>query len=96
MLYGFLRWYNGKESAYQCRRLKDTDLIPGSGKSPGIGNGNLLQYSCLENSMDRGDWQVTSLCNFGVAKSWTRLTTYAHLGFRVCSLLLTSAVIRKL
>ena len=33
--------------------------IPGSGKSPGEGNGNLLQYSCLENPMDRGAWQAT-------------------------------------
>ena len=33
----------------------DMDLIPGSGRSPGVGNGNPLQYSCLENSMDRGD-----------------------------------------
>ena len=64
--------------------------------SPGGGNSNPLQCSCLENSMDRGDWQVTSLCNLGVAKSWTRLTTHTHLGFRVCSLLLTSAVICKL
>ena len=34
----------------------DTDLIPGSGRSPGEGNGNPLQYSCLENPMDRGAW----------------------------------------
>ena len=34
-------------------------LIPGSGRSPGVGNGNPLQYSCLENSMDRGTWQAT-------------------------------------
>ena len=34
-------------------------LIPGSGRSPGVGNGNPLQYSCLENFMDRGAWQVT-------------------------------------
>ena len=33
-------------------------LIPGSGRSPGGGNGNLLQYSCLENPMDRGDWRA--------------------------------------
>ena len=33
-------------------------LIPGSGRSPEVGNGNPLQYSCLENSMDRGDWQA--------------------------------------
>ena len=36
----------------------DTGLIPGSGRSPGEGNGNLLQYSCLENPMDRGAWRV--------------------------------------
>ena len=40
----------------QCKRL---GLIPGSGRSPGEGNGNPLQYSCLENSMERGAWQVT-------------------------------------
>ena len=37
----------------------DLDLIPGSGRSPGEGNGNPLQYSCLENPMDRGAWQAT-------------------------------------
>ena len=36
----------------------DPDSIPGSGRSPGEGNGNPLQYSCLENSMDRGGWQA--------------------------------------
>ena len=35
------------------------DSIPGSGRSPGVGNGNPLQYSCLENPMDRGAWQAT-------------------------------------
>ena len=34
----------------------DVDLIPGSGRSPGVGNGYLLQYSCLENPMERGAW----------------------------------------
>ena len=48
----------------------DVGSIPGWGRSPGEGNGNLLQYSCLENSMDRGAWQVTV---HGVAKSWTWL-----------------------
>ena len=43
----------------------DSGLIPGSGRSPGGGNGNLLQYSCLKNSMDRGAWQATV---HGVAK----------------------------
>ena len=37
----------------------DADSIPGSGRSPGEGNGNPLQYSCLENPMDRGAWQAT-------------------------------------
>ena len=49
----------------------DMGSIPGSGKSPGEGNGNLLQYSCLENPMDRGAWQATI---HGVAKSWTWLS----------------------
>ena len=45
--------------------------IPGSGRSPGEGNGNPLQYSCLENSMDRGVWQATV---HGVAKSRMQLS----------------------
>ena len=44
---------DGKASAYN---VGDPGLIPGSGRSPGEGNGNPLQYSCLENSMDRGAW----------------------------------------
>ena len=44
----------------------DSSSIPGSGRSPGGGNGNPLQYSCLENSMDRGTWQATV---HGVGKS---------------------------
>ena len=38
---------------------RDMGLVPGSGRSPGAGNGKPLQYSCLENSMDRGAWQAT-------------------------------------
>ena len=49
----------------------DTGSIPGSGRSPGEGNGNPLRYSCLENSMDRGAWWAIVL---GVAKSHTRLS----------------------
>ena len=45
-------------------------LIPGSGRSPGEGNGNPLQNSCLENPMDRGAWWATV---HGVAKGWTQL-----------------------
>ena len=39
----------------------DRSSIPGSGRSPGGGNGNPLQYSCLENPMDRGAWQATAM-----------------------------------
>ena len=39
--------------------IKDVGSIPGSGRSPGEGNGNPLQYSCLENPMDRGAWWAT-------------------------------------
>ena len=48
----------------------DLGSMPGLGRSPGDGNGNPLQYSCLENPMDRGAWWVTV---HGVSKSWTRL-----------------------
>ena len=55
----------GKEST--CNgNVGDLALIPGLGRSPGEGNGNPLQYSCLGNSMDRGAWQTTA---HGVAKS---------------------------
>ena len=51
----------------------DMGLIPGLGRCPGIGNGNLLQYSCLGNPMDRGAWWATV---HGVAKSRTQLSDY--------------------
>ena len=50
--------------------IKDEGLIPGSGRSPGGRNVNTLQYSCLENPMDRGAWWATV---HRVAKSQTRL-----------------------
>ena len=59
---GFPGGSNGKEFTCQCRR---TGLTPGFGRSPGEGNGNPLQYSCVENSMDRGAWWATV---HGVAK----------------------------
>ena len=52
---------------------RDEGLTPGSGGSSAEGNGNPLQYSCLENSMDRGPWRSTIP---GTAKSWTRLSTH--------------------
>ena len=51
-MYGLLLWLSSKESC----QAGDAGLIPGLGRSPGEGNGNALQYSCLENPMDRGDW----------------------------------------
>ena len=61
----------GKEPAYQCRRLKDMQVRSlGQENLPGGGHSNPLQYSCLENPMDRGAWRATV---HGVAKSWTRL-----------------------
>ena len=55
---------------------RDVDLMPGLGRSPGGGNGNPLQYSCLENPTDRGAWQATVR---GISKSQTRLSTHTPL-----------------
>ena len=61
---------SGKESVCQCRRHKDVGLIPGSGRSPGGGHGNPLQYSCLQNHIDKGAWQTIV---HGVSKNQTQL-----------------------
>ena len=71
MMKGFPGGASGKESACQCRRCKDTGLIPGSGRSPGKGSGYPLQYSCLENSMYIGAWHATV---HGTAESWAQLS----------------------
>ena len=64
-----LHWQlSSKESACNAG---DPGSVPGWGRSPGEGNGNPLQYSCLENPMDKGAWGGTV---HGVAKSWTRLS----------------------
>ena len=55
---GFPVGVSGKEPPCQCRRHK-RPKIPGSGRSPGGGHGNPLQYSCLKNPMDRGAGRVT-------------------------------------
>ena len=64
---------DGKASAYNAR---DLGLIPGSGISSGEGNGNPVQYSCLENPMDGGAWYLTV---HGVAKSQTLLSDFTSL-----------------
>ena len=71
-IYLILYFYSGssasKESAINAGDLAS---IPGSGRSPGEGNSNPFQYSCLGNPMDSGVWWATV---HGVAKSWTRLS----------------------
>ena len=63
---GFYWWFSGKDAG----EARDMGLIPGLGRSPGGGRGNPLQYSCLENPMDRGAWWATV---HKVEKSWTGL-----------------------
>ena len=58
----------GKDSACNVGVARDAGSIPGSGRSPGGGNGHILQYSCLGNPMDRGAWWATV---HRVPKSWT-------------------------
>ena len=58
----------GSDDKESTCNVGDVDLFPGLGRSPGEGNGYPLQYSYLENSMDRGIWQATVR---GVTKSWT-------------------------
>ena len=60
------RRLSGEESICNAEAVEDMGSMSGLGRSPGIGNGNPLQYSCLENSMDGGAWQATVL---GVAES---------------------------
>ena len=52
---------SGKESTCQLGDIKDVGSIPGSGRCPGEGHGNPLQYSCLENPTSRGAWRLQSM-----------------------------------
>ena len=67
------RLLRGKESACQCRKCW---FHPGLGRSPGEGNGNPLEYSCLENPKDRGTWRATVQ---GFTNSRTQLSDWAHI-----------------
>ena len=80
-LWGFPGGSDGKASAYS---VGDLGLISGLGRSPGKGNGNPLQYSCLENSMDWGAWWATV---HGVAKSPTWLSDFTHSWLFYCMIL---------
>ena len=65
------KWLSSKTQPAKAGNAGDAGLIPGSGRSPGGGNGNPVQYSCLENPMDRGAWRTTV---HGGTKSPTQLT----------------------
>ena len=65
---GFLNFPGGSNGEDSACDVGDLGLIPGFGRSPGEGHGNALQYSCLENPMDRGVWQAIVP---GVSKNWT-------------------------
>ena len=71
----------------------DPGLIPGMGRSPGEGNGNPVQYSCLENSMDGGAWWATV---HGVTKGQTRLSNFTLLvvGTQICNFNTTKGCVR--
>ena len=73
-------WLSGKESACNAG---DTGSIPGLGRSPEGGNGNLHQYFCLENSMDRGAWWAIVQ---GISESKTQLSTHAEHNITVVSM----------
>ena len=59
-----------KDPPTNAGNVRDAGSMPGSGRAPGGGHGNPLQYSCLENPMDRGAWRGMV---HGVAKNWTQL-----------------------
>ena len=75
MYQGLSRWLSGKNPSANAGDAGDPGLIPGLGRSFGVGNVNLLQYSCLKNSKDRGAWLATV---HGVAKSLTPLSAAQH------------------
>ena len=75
MCMGFPGGASGKDLPANAEDTGDTDSIPGSERSLGVRNGNPLQYSCLENSMDREAWRAVV---HRVAENRTRLSTHTH------------------
>ena len=84
----FLGFPGGSDGKASACNAGDLGSIPGLGGSPGEGNGNPFQYSCLENSMDRGAWRATV---YGIAKSLRdttervtlSLSYFAFVGFKI-------------
>ena len=70
---GLPKWQSGKEFYLSVQSKQDVSLIHGLERSPGVGNSNGLQYSCLGNLMGRGAWCATV---HGVAKNQTRLSMH--------------------
>ena len=81
-IYWLPRWHSGKEPACQCRRHRFNSRHR-SGRSPGERNGYSLQYSCLENSMDRGAWWLQSIGLRRVGNNWETRHTHTHM--HVCA-----------
>ena len=71
-----MQWLSGKESSCSAGVTGDAGFIAGSGRAPGGGHGSPLQFSCLENPMDWGAWQVTVQ---RVTKGWTWLSNFAFM-----------------
>ena len=74
-IYGLPWWLSGKESVCNARDAGDVSEIPGSGRSPGGGHGNPLQYSCLENPKNRGAWWAAI---YAVAQSQKQLNQLSN------------------
>ena len=75
---GFLNGSDGKESTCNARDTGDAGSIPGSGRSPGKGNGNPFRYSCLKSPIDKRTWWATVCGDHGVTKSERQLSTQAQ------------------
>ena len=86
---GFPGGASGKNLPANAGDIRDAGSIPGSGRSPGGGHDNPLQYSCLENPMDRGAWWATV---HRVTKSQTLLKGLSTHSYITCTILLISSV----
>ena len=90
--YGFSGFCGDSDGKASACSVEDPGSIPGSGRSPGEGNGNPLQYSCLKNSMDRGAWRATV---HGVTNSRTQLNDFTLMVFPVVMCGYESLTIKK-